>query len=86
MASADRKLRRKKRREAEKDMEEKLGLFELLPEECSACLSPYDKTDLEMVSSWNVVVREKEKVVRLYCSECWEKAKNLIREVDGQDV
>ena len=86
MASADRKLRRKKKKEAEKDMEEKLGLFELLPEECSACLDPYDKSDKEMVSNWNVVVRGEEKVVRLYCPPCWARAKEFIKEMGVENV
>ena len=48
-------------------------------------MKPYDKTDKDMVTTWSVVVREKEKIVRLYCPECWEFATNLIKEVEGED-
>lgn len=81
MASADRKIRRKKKKSAEKDMSEKMGLFDRIPQECSACTKPFDKKSKEMVSTWRVVVREKEKLVRIYCPSCWEKATNLINEV-----
>ena len=30
-----------------------------------------------MVESWNVVVREEEGVVRLYCPDCWDKAQKV---------
>ena len=81
MSSATRKLRRNKKKQAKKDMQEKLGLFEKIPDNCSACEKAYDKKDKEMVMTWNVVVREKEEVVRLYCPECWTMAKDLIEKV-----
>ena len=62
-------------------MQEKLGLFEKIPDNCSACEKAYDKKDKEMVMTWNVVVREKEEIVRLYCPECWSMAKDLIEKV-----
>ena len=43
--------------------------------------------------SWNVVVREKEEVVNLYCPDCWSKAleivedfKNRIEERDEENA
>jgi hypothetical protein len=81
MSSASRKLRRNKKKQAKKDMQEKLGLFEKIPDNCSACEKAYDKKDKEMVMTWNVVVREKEEIVRLYCPECWSMAKDLIEKV-----
>ena len=79
MSSFERKLRRKKEKEAEKELASKVGLFEQMPDECSACLEPFDKTDRDMVSSWNVVVREEEKIVRLYCPGCWSRAQEFIK-------
>jgi hypothetical protein len=39
-----------------------------------------------MVQTWSVVVREKERIVRVYCPECWTKAKSLVEELkDRQD-
>ena len=72
--------RAKKNKKENKDIENIVGLFELLPDECSSCIKPYDKKDRKMVMSWNVVVREKEKIVRLYCPTCWNTAKRVIRE------
>ncbi len=85
MGSADRKLKRKQKRKKEKDIGGALDLFDLLGDQCEACEKPYDKKDKEMVSTWSVVVRKKEKVVRLYCPECWQFATNLIKEVEEND-
>ena len=77
-----RKIQRKKYREerkrVEEDMSEKLSMFDEIPTECSACMEPFDKKNREMVMTWSVVVREKESIVRLYCPECWSRAKNLV--------
>ena len=66
------------------DMERKIGLFDMMPEGCSACMKPFDKKDKEMVSTWSVVVREEEHSVRLYCPECWTLAQNIIEEWKGK--
>ena len=66
----------------DKELSEKIFLFDQMPDECSACVKPFDKTNKDMVRSWNVVVREEEKVVRLYCPNCWDKAKTLIEQLE----
>lgn len=85
-----RKIKRKNiaknRREAQKDMNEKTSLFFDLSEECSACEKSFDKTDKDMVSSWNVVVKEQEKVVRLYCPSCWNTAHQLIEDIKKRGI
>jgi hypothetical protein len=85
-----RKLKRKniskKRRDAQKDMNEKVGLFFELPEECNACSEPFDKMNREMVSTWNVVVKNEEKIVRVYCPDCWERAQELIEDIKNRGV
>ena len=73
----------KKKSSKKNDVEKTIGMFELLPDQCSACLAPYDKKDKKMVTTWNVVVREKEKIVRLYCPTCWNTAKRVIKENTG---
>ena len=69
-------------------LETKLGLFDLIPEDCVICHAPFDKTNKEMVKTWNVAVRQKEKIVRVYCPTCWTKTRNLLNElgveVDGK--
>ena len=70
----------KKSKEKGSDMERKLGLFELMPEDCFVCHKAFDKTNKEMVQTWNVVVRESEKSVKIYCPTCWNNAIKLLKE------
>ena len=83
MGSMERKFKRKdmakKKKNAEKEMATKVALFGKLPNKCLTCEKPFDKTNKEMVKSWNVVVREEEEVVRLYCPDCWQKAQDIIK-------
>ena len=79
--SASRKLKRAKKKQAEKDVQVKIGLFDKLPDHCLTCFAPYDKMNKEQVKTWYVVVREKEGKVHLYCPDCWNKATNLIKEI-----
>jgi len=84
MGSLKRKMARnqvKKNKKAEKQMAKKLMMFDMLKDNCAACEKPFDKKSKEHAMTWKVIVREKEKVVRLYCPECWEKANNLIKEI-----
>ena len=73
--------KRRKQKEAEMDIQQKMTLFGKLPEACDACEKEFDKKDKSMVQSWNVVIREAEGVVRLYCPDCWNMARKLIEEV-----
>ena len=52
-----------------------------MPDHCMICYKDFDKKDREQVMSWNVVVREKENRVNLYCPQCWEKSLKFIEEV-----
>lgn len=79
-------MNRKQRRAAAKlsknqgaeKLSEKIFQFDQLPDECSACLKQYDKKNKQMAMTWNVVVKDAENVVRLYCPDCWAMAKNAI--------
>ncbi len=88
MGSLSRKMKRKgiakRRKQTEKDMAQKMNMFDRMPGECSACEKPFDKRNRDMVMSWNVVVRAEEEIVRLYCPECWDRAKKVIKEYGGQ--
>ena len=83
--SLERKLRRananKNKKAAERAMAEKVALFGHLPNKCLTCEKPFNKMDREQVMSWNVVVREQEEKVNLYCPQCWDKAKKIIDEL-----
>ena len=82
--SAKRKLKRSKLKEAEKKMTKALGLFDKIPDRCTACDKPYDKNSKEQVSSWSVAVREKEGKVNLYCPACWDGAKQFLRQLSEE--
>ena len=86
MGSLKRKMARnakKAAKKAEKKMAKKLMMFDMLEDECAACDKPFDKSSKEHATTWNVVVREKEKLVRLYCPECWDKANKIIEEFNN---
>ena len=59
------------------EISEKLTMFEGLPDECLACMKPFDKKDRQMAMTWNVVVRDKN-TIRLYCRECWTMATEAV--------
>ena len=82
MAKLSRKLRRDKENAAKKELQKKVGLFSKLEDHCLVCQKDFDKKNKDMVMSWSVVVKEEK--VRLYCPECWTRAKQLIEEIkDG---
>ena len=63
------------------DLEKKIGLFDKLPKQCTNCDKPYDNKDKKMAMTWNVVVREQEDKVNLYCPVCWDEAHKLIAQM-----
>lgn len=85
-------MNRKQRRAAARDakrngndeLAEKIGLFSSMPDHCLACAKPFDNTDREQVNTWSVVVREDKNVVRLYCPDCWGKAKDMIKRINDE--
>ena len=82
MSSKANKIQRQNKLEARKEVEETLtkqvGMFGLLPNECNACHKPFDKKSKEMAQTWVVVVRNEEKLVRLFCPECMDKVKEFL--------
>ena len=72
--------RKKKQRAAEKEMAQKISMFDRMPEECLLCEKPFDKRDKDMVMSWIVVVREEEDKVNLWCPECWTNAQTILHD------
>ena len=63
--------------DANSEMEKQMALFGQMPDHCLTCETSFDKTNKEMALSWSVVVHGDEEVVRLYCPECWDKAKEI---------
>jgi len=85
MGSIKRKMARKRAKRLKKDMKDQLLMFDKLPDNCLACEKEFDKKSKEHAMTWSVVVREEEKVVRLYCPDCWGMAKNLIKQVQENE-
>ena len=68
------------KKDANSELATKAAMFGKMPDECTACEAPFDKTDKEMVTTWRVVVREQDKdnPVRTYCPSCWDTAQEVI--------
>jgi len=71
---------KREKKDGNEEVAEKVALFGQLEDECLVCEEPFDKTNKEMVMSWNVVVRETEGKVNLYCPTCWGRAQSVIEE------
>ena len=81
-----RKAKKGKKR-AEKELATKVALFGKLPNKCLTCEQPFDKLNREQVMSWNVVVRQQEEKVHLYCPDCWDNAQQIVKDyMEGQDA
>jgi hypothetical protein len=75
-------LAKTKKLKTSKNTTEQINLFENLPDHCLTCEAPFDKKSKPMALTWSVVVREKEGIVRLYCPECWGKARKIAEKLD----
>tara|TARA_R100000008_G_scaffold68883_1_gene46179 strand:+ start:434 stop:718 length:285 start_codon:yes stop_codon:yes gene_type:complete len=79
--SIKRKMRRQAEKEADKEFQAKVALFDRLQDNCLVCDKPFDKKNKEMVMSWYVAVRQKEEAVNLYCPECWDRGLSLVQTI-----
>ena len=73
-----RALGKKNRNTCAENFSDKISQFNKLPEQCSTCEKGFDRKDREMLQSWNVVVRQE--VVRLFCPDCMNKAKQVVQQ------
>ena len=71
-----RTLKKQMGADAQEKMSTQIAQFGKLPEACDVCQKDFDKKDREMIASWSVVV--KQEVVRLFCPECINKAKEVL--------
>ena len=74
-----RAMEKKVGRENSQKLAEKIFQFDKLPDECLACLKPFDKKSKEMAITWNVVIADQD-TVRLYCPDCWDMACKVAEE------
>lgn len=77
----NRAQRRKLGIKKKSNLDNKMGLFDKLPDQCTNCDKPFDKKSKKMATTWSVVVREQEGKVNLYCPVCWDNAQKLIKEI-----
>ena len=70
----------KPHKDKEKDLKQKLNMFDRLPDHCLTCNKPFNRKDKEHVQSWFVVVKNSEQTVKIYCPECWNKATKVVEE------
>jgi len=75
-------MSKKKNKKLEKEIKQKMNMFDKIEDTCLACEKPFNKRDKEMVSSWYVVVREEK--VNLYCPGCWTTAQRIIKEFQSE--
>ena len=73
-----RALAKEQKKKGNKDLADKIMLFDRLPDHCLTCNLDFDKSDKKQITEWSVVVRKEQGVVRLYCPDCWDKAKSLV--------
>ena len=80
MNRAQRRKMSKGKKKKQQGVEGIMDLFDKIPNQCLVCERSYDKKNKEMVRTWNVVVRNKEQKVNLYCPQCWATAQKIIRD------
>ena len=66
---------------AQQKMANQIAQFGKMPELCGICQKEFDKKNREMVESWSVVV--KQDVVRLFCPDCMNTAKEVLNGSDS---
>lgn len=77
------KEKTKSHKNKQKDLKQKLNMFDRLPDHCLTCQKPFDRKNKQQVQSWFVVVKNAENKVSLYCPECWHKATKLVEDYYG---
>ena len=71
----ERKKSNKNKKEAQKEMVRKIGLFNKLPTACSSCGKDFDRKSKEDHMTWKVNVMPDENVF-LFCPPCQVEEKN----------
>ena len=69
-------------------IQEKVMLFDALPNKCNGCQEPYDKKNKEQATTWSVMVFNESKSVRLFCPTCYKNvqawAEDLVKETENE--
>jgi hypothetical protein len=72
---------RQTHKEQKKDLNQKLNMFDRLPDQCYTCETAFDRKNKQQVQSWFVVVKNAEQTVKVYCPECWDKAQKSLQKM-----
>ena len=69
-------------------IQEKVMLFDALPNKCNGCQEPYDKKNKEQATTWSVMVFNESKSVRLFCPTCYRNvqawAEDFVKETENE--
>ena len=83
MSSAARKIKKQNQL-----VQEKVMLFDALPNKCNGCQEPYDKKNKEQATTWSVMVFNESKTVRLFCPTCYKNvqawAEDFVKETENE--
>lgn len=83
MSSAARKIKKQNQL-----IQEKVMLFDALPNKCNGCQEPYDKKNKEQATTWSVMVFNESKSVRLFCPTCYRNvqawAEDFVKETENE--
>ena len=85
MNRAQRRAAKKNKKNESSEVQEKMAMFGKLEDECLVCQTPFDKKDKQQVMYWSVVVRNDTEEVRLYCPDCWGKAKAVVQAYEKEN-
>ncbi len=85
MNRAQRRAAKKNKKNESSEVQEKMAMFGKLEDECLVCQAPFNKKDKQQVMSWSVVVRNDTEEVRLYCPDCWGKAKAVVQAYEKEN-
>jgi hypothetical protein len=85
MSSAARKIKKQNQL-----IQEKVMLFDALPNKCNGCQEDYNKLNKEQATSWSVMVFNESKTVRLYCPTCYKNvqawAEDFVKETENEQL
>ena len=69
-------------------IQEKVMLFDALPNKCNGCQEDYNKLNKEQATNWSVMVFNESKTVRLYCPTCYKNvqawAEDFVKETENE--
>lgn len=78
--SLKRKIKKAKKKKAEKELKDKVMSFDRMPDCCVMCYKEFDRKSREHHDTWKIVERREKKRVSLFCPNCWENGLAVIKE------